>query len=67
MDCLYWIYEQFLAGADLGKDLNVNLMCFLAKGELAGDHERVVRTPGNTWPLCLSDTVAKILAAARLH
>jgi hypothetical protein len=61
---LHEAYTRWIEGAVLPEGFNHSFMVFLAKGEEDGDAVGISRTPACTRPLTLSNTRAKIFAAA---
>ena len=62
---LYKLYCDLCNYGEIGEDFNTSLMVFLPKGEHADDREgSVSRKGGDTRPLNLSNTDAKIIALA---
>jgi endonuclease/exonuclease/phosphatase family metal-dependent hydrolase len=61
---LYACYEDFLADRDIPHDFNESYLIFLPKGEVDADIFHTARTPDTTRPLNLTNTTAKLVAAA---
>jgi hypothetical protein len=61
---LYDCYLDVLRGVPLPASFNESFLIFLPKGEVDADSFHTARTPDTTRPLNLSNTVAKLVAAA---
>jgi endonuclease/exonuclease/phosphatase family metal-dependent hydrolase len=61
---LYSCYIDVLADNNLPANFNESYMIFLPKGEVDADVFHTARTPDTTRPLNLSNTTAKLVAAA---
>jgi hypothetical protein len=61
---LYKCYEDIIAGKAVPNNFNESYLTFLPKGEVDADAFHTARTPDTTRPLNLSNTIAKLIAAA---
>jgi hypothetical protein len=61
---LYSCYEDFSNNRHIPENINESFLLLLPKGEVAADSFHTARTPETTRPLNLSNTIAKLVAAA---